>query len=134
MQFDTGLVQWVDDCLPLSAVLADYENDIRNFFRAHSADPVNIIICMRPSLYTIRNFFRAHSADPVNIIICMRPSLYTYVHTVQQACIYAYMHVSQRYMYKIYNHICIYAHSLLHACMHACMLSQRLRFKENTHT
>lgn len=35
---DTGLVEWVEDCFPLSAVLADYDNDIRLFFDQHSTD------------------------------------------------------------------------------------------------
>jgi len=35
---DTGLVEWVENCFPLSTVLAEYDNDIRHFFRKYATD------------------------------------------------------------------------------------------------
>jgi len=35
---DNGLVEWVEDCFPLSAVLAEHDNDIRNFFKKYGKD------------------------------------------------------------------------------------------------
>ena len=35
---DEGLVEWVEECFPLSAVLAEHDNDIRLFFRKHARD------------------------------------------------------------------------------------------------
>eukprot|EP00802_Teleaulax_amphioxeia_P005890 Tamp_05894.p1 GENE.Tamp_05894~~Tamp_05894.p1 ORF type:complete len:820 (+),score=205.08 Tamp_05894:86-2545(+) len=35
---DEGLVEWVEECFPLSAVLAEHDNDIRLFFRKHARE------------------------------------------------------------------------------------------------
>mmetsp|Transcript_16669 Transcript_16669/g.55517 ORF Transcript_16669/g.55517 Transcript_16669/m.55517 type:complete len:826 (-) Transcript_16669:38-2515(-) len=35
---DNGLVEWVEECFPLSAVLAEHDNDIRNFFKKYGKD------------------------------------------------------------------------------------------------
>lgn len=35
---DEGLVEWVEECFPLSTILAEHDNDIRLFFRKHARE------------------------------------------------------------------------------------------------